>query len=394
MSLSPDAVYLDAAATTPLDPEVLAAMLPYLREQFGNPGSLHRLGAAAARAVEEAREAVAAALLCAPREVVFTSGGTEANALALSGALLAGRARPRHVVTSAVEHPCVQEQLALLAQREGVRVTRVPVGPDGTLDPQAVLAALEPETALVSLMQVQNETGALFPVEAIARAVKARRPDVLVHVDGVQGCGKLPPPGPEVDLYAISAHKLHGPKGAGALRVGPKVRLAPLVPGGGQERGLRGGTEAVPALVGLGVAVHLAAARRVAWAAEAAALGARLRTGLLALGAALNSPPDGLPSLVNASFVGAPAEPLLHALEAREVYVSTGSACAARQRKKSPTLQAMGLPAARIDGALRFSFGRGVDAPAIERALAALAEALSELGWSAPTPAGGERVPC
>ena len=131
MSLSPDAVYLDAAATTPLDPEVLAAMLPYLREQFGNPGSLHRLGAAAARAVEEAREAVAAALLCAPREVVFTSGGTEANALALSGALLAGRARPRHVVTSAVEHPCVQEQLALLAQREGVRVTRVPVAPDG-----------------------------------------------------------------------------------------------------------------------------------------------------------------------------------------------------------------------------------------------------------------------
>lgn len=387
--MSPDAVYLDAAATTPVDPEVLDAMLPFLREQFGNPGSLHRLGAAAARALEQAREAVAAALLCEPRQVLFTSGGTEANALALSGALSGGRARPRHVITSAVEHACVAEQLALLEAREGLQVTRVAVSREGTLDPQAVLEALRPETALVSLMQVQNETGARFPVQAVARAIKARRPDVLVHVDGVQGFGKLPPPGPEIDLYALSAHKLHGPKGAGALRVGPQVRLQALVPGGGQERGLRGGTEAVPALVGLGAAARLAASARVQQAAEAERLGARLRAGLVERGAVVNSPPDGLPSLLNVSFPGAAAEPLLHALEAREVYVSTGSACAARQRKRSPTLQAMGLPAARIDSALRFSFGRGLDLAGVERALAAVSASLAELGWRHE-----ERVSC
>lgn len=381
-AVEPALIYLDAAATTPVLPEVLDAMLPALREQFGNPGSLHRLGAAAARALEEAREAVARALLCEPGEVLLVSGGTEANALALSGALGARRG-PAHVVTSAVEHPCVQEQLRLL-EAGGLRVTRVAPRRDGGLDPEAVLAALEPETALVSLMHVQNETGAVFPLEAVARAAKARSPRILVHGDGVQAWGKLPPPGPEVDLYAVSAHKVHGPKGAGALRVRRGLRLAPLVPGGGQERGLRGGTEAMPALLGLGAAARLVPAGRARWAGEVAALGARLREGLLALGGQLNSPADGLPTLWNVSFPGVPAEPLLHALEARGVFVSTGSACSSRQRKRSPTLQAMGLPAARIDSALRWSLPRTLQAAEVERALEAARAALAELGFTTP----------
>ncbi|MGE0713200.1 MAG: cysteine desulfurase family protein [Planctomycetota bacterium] len=372
-------IYLDNAATTRLAPEVLEAMLPWLRERFGNPGSLHRLGAEAAGALARAREQVAAALAAEPDEVVFTGGGTEANALAIAGAVAARRRRGDHVVVSAVEHPAVAETLRQLQEREGLRVTVLPVDPERGLTPAAVAAAVEDQTILVSVMHVQNETGAVFPVEELARAAKAKSRKLLVHADGVQALGKLPAPGPEVDLYAVSAHKVHGPKGAGALRVRRGVHLVPLVRGGGQEGGLRGGTENVAALVGFGVAAELAVAARAGLRARAATLGARLREGVLALGGVINSPADAFPTLLNASFPDLLAEPLLHALEAREVFVSTAAACRTRKGKRSAVLQALGVRGARLASALRFALSRETTAEEVEGALLALGEALSEL---------------
>jgi cysteine desulfurase len=229
-------------------------------------------------------------------------------------------------------------------------------------------------------MHVQNETGAVFPVEAIARQARARARKVLVHSDGVQAFGKVPSPSSAVDLYTISAHKVHGPKGVGALRVAKGARILPLLHGGGHEHGLRSGTEALPAIVGLGRAAELAVAARAAFAAEARRQGSSLRAGLEALGAVINSPPSGVPSTVNASFPGLAAEPLLHALEARDVYVSTRAACASRKNDEgSLVLRAMGLPEDRTRSALRFSLSRETTQADVDAALAAVQEALQEL---------------
>ncbi|MCO5165308.1 MAG: cysteine desulfurase [Planctomycetes bacterium] len=375
-------IYLDNNATTRVHPDVLAAMLPWFGERFGNPSSLHRLGAEAARGLDEAREAVARALGAAPGEVVFTSGGTEANTLAIRGAVAALRRRGDHVVTTAVEHPSVGEVLRALEQ-EGLRVTRVSPRPSGEVDPDEVVAAVEDGTILVSVMHVQNETGAVFPVDAIARRVKARAQKVVVHSDGVQALGKVAPPGKAVDLYTVSAHKVHGPKGAGALVVRRPARVVPLVPGGGQEHGLRGGTEAVPLLVGFGVAARLAVEARPALLRDGAARAARMREGIEALGGVINSPPGAVSTTVNASFPGVAAEPLVHALEERGVVASTGSACASKRAERSPTLRAMGLPEERLASAVRFSLSRETTDEDVRQALAALEGALAALAQGA-----------
>jgi cysteine desulfurase len=371
-------VYLDNNATTRCHEDVLAAMLPWFGQRYGNPSSLHRLGAEAAGALEEAREAVARALGAEPGEVVFTSGGTEANALALRGAVAALRRRGDHVVTTEVEHASVRETLRAL-EADGLRVTRVAPRPDGALDPDAVVAAVEDGTILVSVMHVQNETGAVFPIDALARRVKARSAKVVLHSDGVQALGKVAPPSRAVDLYSVSAHKVHGPKGAGALVVRKGARVVPQLVGGGQERGLRSGTEPVPLLVGLGVAARLATAARPALLRQAGPLSAALREGILALGGVINSPADAVPTTVNASFPGVAAEPLVHALEERGVIASTGSACTSKRAERSPVLRAMGLPEERIASALRFSLSRETTEADVRAALAALAEATAQL---------------
>lgn len=375
-------IYLDNNATTRVHPDVLAAMLPWFGERFGNPSSLHRLGAEAARALDEAREAVARALGAEPGEVVFTSGGTEANTLALRGAVAALRRRGDHVVTTAFEHPSVSEVLRALEQ-EGLRVTRVAPRPSGEVDPDEVVAAVEDGTILVSVMHVQNETGAVLPIDAIARRVKARSQKVVVHSDGVQALGKVAPPGKAVDLYSVSAHKVHGPKGAGALVVRRPARVVPLVVGGGQEHGLRAGTEPVPLLVGMGVAARLAVEARPALLRDGPRRAALLREGLEALGGVLNSPASSVPTTVNASFPGVAAEPLVHALEARGVVASTGSACASKRAERSPTLRAMGLPEDRLASAVRFSLSRETTDDEVRQALAAVAEALAGLAQGA-----------
>jgi cysteine desulfurase len=375
-------IYLDNAATTRLDEDVLQVMLPYFRERYGNPGSLHRLGAEAEAGLVRAREQVAQALNASPEEVVFTSGGTEANALAILGAARARKRRGDHVITSQVEHACVRQAMAAL-EAEGFRVTSLP---GDELTPAGVAAAVTPKTVLVSLMHVNNETGQVFPISDIARAAKAASKKLAVHSDGVQAFGKLTPPGAEVDLYALSGHKVHGPKGTGALCVRRGTHLVPLVVGGGQERGLRGGTEGVPQLVGFGEAVARAAKGRGEAMVRVRELGRALRSGVEAAGGVINSPegPAWVGSILNASFPGLAAEVLLHALEEAGVYTSTTSACASRRGKTSHVLEAMGLSEERLTSALRFSLSRETSAAEIAEASGAI-EAATRALRAAPT---------
>ena len=370
-------VYLDNAASTRMHPRVLAAMLPWLTEQWANPSSVHRMGKIARRAVDEARERVAASVGVSPDEVVFTSGGTEANNLAVRGVPLQ---RGDRVITTSVEHPCVLESCKRL-QRRGIDVVFVPVAGDGTLDPEAVAKAVNSKTALVSLMHVQNETGAVFPVDEVARRVKAIRPEALVHSDGVQAFGKLATPRP-IDMYSISSHKVCGPKGVGALIVRRGTKLAPLLVGGGQERGLRSGTEPVPLIVGFGVAAELAA-RSLAPVgtpgmgcdrARIAYLSDMLRRGVSALGGIVNSPETAVPDIVNASFPGLSSREIVGFLDERGIMVSPGSACSCNKAGGSRVLTAMGLPPERSACCVRMSLGRETTTDDVRATLRALGE--------------------
>jgi cysteine desulfurase len=347
-------IYLDAAATTRPAPEAVAAMLPFLRERFGNASSLHRRGVEAARALEDARIEVARAIDREKDEVVFTSGATEANNLALMGAAAAQERRGDHIVATAVEHPSVLEPLRAL-ERDGWKVSLAPVEKDGSLDPERVLSIITDGTVLLSVMHVQNETGAIFPIDALAARAKAKRPGILVHSDGAQALGKVAAPSRAIDLYTISGHKAHGPLGAGALAISKGVRVLPLLHGGGQERKLRSGTENLPAIVGFGVAARLARERLGDRTKKARAIRERLESALRDLGAVFNSPPASVATTLNASFPGNAAEPLLHALEQRGVLVSSGSACSTK-KPGSHVLDAMGLRDEVKKSSLRFSF--------------------------------------
>lgn len=383
MGTTPE-IYLDSAATTRPHPLVVEAVTQVLREHWGNPSSLHRRGVEAARQVEDARVEVARALAREPAEIVFTSGGTEANNLALQGAARAQKRRGDHIVATAVEHSCVLEALRSL-EKEGFRLSLAPVRADGTLDVEGTLALVEEKTVLLSVMHVQNETGAVFPVESLAARAKAKRPGLLVHSDSVQGLGKVSPLSRAVDLVSVSAHKIHGPQGVGALAVAKGTRILPLVHGGGQEKGLRAGTENLAGIVGFGAAARLARAELGERRARAAKLRERLAAGVLALGGAVNSPADGVPTTLHASFPGAPAEPLLHALEARGVLLSSGAACNSKKsgHGKSYVLAAMNLPPERIASSLRFSFGSETTEDEIAAALAILGEVLATFARSA-----------
>jgi len=383
-------IYLDNASTTRPAPEVVQALLPFLGERFGNASSLHRRGVEAARALEDARARVASLLDRELREVVFTSGGTESNNLALRGAALAQRRQGDHIVSTAVEHPSVLEPLAALA-KEGFRVSLAKPGSGGRLDPEAVLSLVEEKTVLVSVMHVQNETGAVFPVGEIALRAKAKRPGIVVHSDGVQALGKLAPPSRAVDLYSVSAHKIHGPQGTGALAVSRGTRLLPLLQGGGHEGGLRSGTENLAAIVGFGVAAGLVREGASMREARARTLRAAFVSGLRETGARILTPEDAcIPTTVLASFEPAPAEPLLHALEERGVLASSGSACSSKKggHGKSHVLEAMGLPPGVRASALRFSFSRETTDQDVKDALAAIREALTAIAGVARGKAG------
>jgi cysteine desulfurase len=366
-------IYLDAHATTPVDPRVLEAMLPYFRESFGNAASRnHAYGWEAEEAVDRARTQMAAAIGAAAKEIVWTSGATEANNLAILGAGEARREAGDHVVTCVSEHPAVLDPCREL-ERRGFRVTRLPVGEDGRVSPDDLRAALGDRTVLVTIMAANNEVGTLQPVAGLARVTHEHSP-ALFHTDATQAVGRVPVDveAGGIDLLSASAHKFYGPKGVGALYVRrrrPTVRLEPRVFGGGHERGLRSGTLNVPGIVGMGAAAEIAAAEREAEAARVGGLRDRLweriRTELE--GVALNGPMEHrLANNLNVSFPGVEAEDLLR--EMPEVACSTGAACSSASLEPSHVITAMGLGEARAQSSLRFGLTRFTTAEEIERA--------------------------
>jgi cysteine desulfurase len=373
-------IYLDHHATTSVDPRVLEAMLPFFSEDFGNPSSqTHSFGWRAEAAVEDARERLARAIGAAdPREIVFTSGTTESDNLALKGVARAGRRRGDHLVTVVTEHPAVLDACRAL-EAEGFRVTRLPVDSDGLLDPDQVARALTDRTLLVSVMAANSEIGVLQPLEAIARICRER--GVLLHSDAAQAVGKLPLDvrALGVDLLSFCAHKLYGPKGVGALyirRDRPRVALEPLLHGGGHELGRRPGTLAVPLIVGFAKAVEICLAELPAEAKRLSGLRDQLWSRLAQELPDLRRnghPERRLPGNLNVCFTGAEADAILVGL--REVALSTGSACASGSGETSHVLRALGLSDALARSAVRFGIGRGNTA----EELAWVAERLIEL---------------
>lgn len=370
-------VYLDHNATTPLDPRVLDAMLPFLRESYGNASSLHWFGQRARAAVEEARGQVAALVGAEPAEIVFTASGSESDNMALRGVAARAPLGRRALVVSAIEHHAVLNTAKALAE-EGFALTIAPVDELGRLDLESFRRALDGRTLVVSLMLANNETGVLQPVAEAAAL--AREHGALVHCDAVQAAGKS-----EVDvtrlgadLLTLSAHKLYGPKGTGCLYVRRGTRMAPLVRGGAQERNRRAGTENVAGIVGFGAAAALAGERLADEAARCAALRDRLESRLVALaGARRNGGEPRLANTTNVSFDGVDAEALLIALDLEGVAASTGAACAAGGVEPSHVLQAMGFSPARVQSSLRLSLGHATSEADVDRAAEVIASAVA-----------------
>ncbi len=355
-------IYMDYAATTPLDPRVREAMEPYLTDQFGNPNSIHYIGRQARKAVDESREIAAQLLGCRPGEIVFTSGGTESDNLALRGVAWAYRHRGRHLISSTIEHHAVLHTLEALKE-EGFQVTLVPVDGDGLVDPMRVAEEVRKETILVSIMHANNEIGTIQPIAEIARLVKERKPDVLVHTDAVQTVGHIPVCVTElgVDLLSWSGHKLYGPKGVGALFVRQGVRLFPQLTGGGQEKNRRSGTENVACIVGLAVAMKLAMEEMEEERERLARLRDRLIDGIVSRvsDCRLNGHrKKRLPNNANFSFLGVEGEALLLQLDLHGVCASSGSACTSGSLDPSHVLLALGLPHEWAIGSLRLTLGR------------------------------------
>jgi cysteine desulfurase len=384
-------VYLDHNATTPVLPAVLEAMTTVFRDDFGNASSVHAFGQAAKRRLEEARRQVAHALGAQPNEIVFTSGGTEADNLAILGLVRYDTRPVKHVITSAIEHPAVLETCAQL-EREGVEVTRVPVNSQGLVDPDDVRRALRRETVLITIMHANNELGTIQPIAEIARL--AREAGVWMHSDGVQALGKTPVDVNElgVDLYSISAHKIYGPKGVGALFVRQGVPLGRIQFGGHHERDRRPGTENVPGAVGLAAAVSLMQSDFEQEAARLAGLRDRLEQGILERVPNVSVNGRGAPRVPNTSslcFHGVDGEALLIALDLAGFAVSSGAACSSGASEPSHVLTAIGLERKDARSSLRFSLGRLNTEDQIERLIEAVAEAVARLRALAPA---GDRV--
>ncbi|KIS26756.1 cysteine desulfurase [Arthrobacter sp. SPG23] len=374
-------IFLDAAATTPVRREVLEAMWPYLTGEFGNPSSHHSLGESAATALAGARTATARALNCRPAEITFTSGGTEADNLAVKGIALARQAGDpalNRVVISAVEHPAVEESARYLERFHGFTVDTVPVDGFGQVTPEALAAVLRPETALVSVMYANNEVGSVQPIRQLAGL--AREHGIPFHTDAVQAAGWLPLDTKMlgVDAMSISGHKLGAPKGNGALYVRSRTRVEPLLHGGGQERGRRSGTENVAGAVALATALGLARPGREHVAALRDDFIREVLAGVP--GAQLTGhPAERLPSVASFCFPGTSGESVLLELERQGVVCSSGSACAAGSDAASPVLLAMGIPSEVAQTAVRFSFDASVTAAELHEAAAAVRNAVGSV---------------
>ncbi len=380
-------IYLDHSATTPLDAEVLDAMLPYLTSEFGNASSTYQLGQQARGAIDAARDEAARFLNCEPKEIIFTSGGSESDNLALRGVAHRRRAQGRHLIVSAVEHDAVLKAAEAL-EDEGFAVTRLEPDPAGTIEPQALRAALRPDTILVSIMHSNNEVGTMQPLRELVAVARAHS-QALVHTDAVQSAGKvaLDVKDLDVDLLSISAHKLHGPKGTGLLYVRQGTPLDPQIRGGGQERNRRAGTENVAGIVGLGRALAIAARDLAARTSPLPALRDQLIEGVLE--AVADSRLTGhavhrLPHHASFVFAGVEGESVLIQLDRQGIYASSGSACTSGSIEPSHVLLAMGLSRREALGSLRLTLGKGNTRGEVERVLELLPQAVARLREHAP----------
>jgi cysteine desulfurase len=374
-------VYLDHCATTPLHPDVLTAMLPFLRDSFGNPSSIHALGRKAREAVEEARGRVAALIGANASEIVFTSGGTEANNIAIQGVARARKDRGNHIVTSSIEHHAVLKTCQYL-ERNGFTVTYLPVDHHGIVNPEDLKKALTDKTILVSVMHANNEVGTIEPIHEIGRIVTER--GIPLHTDAVQSAGKAPLNVKEmsVDLLSISAHKFHGPKGIGALYIREETRIDPILHGGGQERDIRSGTENVASIAGLGKACELAKETLAARMDEIRKMRDALQERISAAvpGLTINGHPvSRLPNCLSISVPGIMGETILRDLDARGIAVSAGSACTSHSVEISHVLSAMGLLKETAQGTVRLSLGIMNTADEIEYAAATFVEVVEKL---------------
>jgi len=354
-------IYLDNAATTRPYDEVREVVADMMHHTFGNPSSLHHLGVRAEEVLERSRQVIAAALQVQPREIIFTSGGTETNNMVLKGTARAHRRKGKHIIASAVEHQSVLKTLQTMEQ-EGYEVTLLPVDADGLVSLQALEDALREDTILVSIMHANNETGAIQPVERISEILRRHPSPALLHADAVQSFGKVPlhPRASGIDLLTLSAHKVHGPKGVGALYRGENMRLTPLVEGGEQEQGLRSGTQNLPSVAGFARAVEMNFEGSFGKQNHMLQLRDALKDRLAEIfeEVRVNTPGEqhAAPHILNVSFPGLKGEVLLRNLEEKSIYVSTGSACTSGKNKPSHVLKAMGLTKEEVEGALRFSF--------------------------------------
>lgn len=376
-------IYLDYNATTPHDPEVVAAMRPYLEEHFGNPSSSHLYGARAANAVENARRQVASLLNCRPDEIVFTSGGTESNNYAIKGTAFALRNKGNHIITTQIEHPAVIEVCKFLAEH-GFRVTYLPVDEFGRINVRDVEEAAAPETILITIMHANNEVGAVEPIEQVSAIAKER--GIVLHTDAAQSLGKIPTDVSTlgVDLLSVAGHKLYAPKGIGALYMRQGIQPAKLIHGAGQERGRRAGTENVLEIVGLGKACEIAKRDLEKNASHMKATRDRLHDGLREklTDIRLNGHPEmRLPNTLSLSFLGADANTLLAEIEDR-VAASAGAACHSGGVEISYVLKAMNVPVEWAKGTLRFSTGRSNTEAEIDRAIKIISDAVLRIRQS------------
>ena len=375
--------YFDNSATTRCYPEVAEIVVKTMTEDFGNPSAMHLKGVEAEKYVREAAQILAKILKVNEKEIIFTSGGTESNNLALFGGADANKRSGNHIITTSVEHAAVGQPAERLEQM-GYEVTIVPVDHRGVVQLEALEKALRPDTILVSTMYVNNEVGAVMPVEEIAKLVHEKSPKALYHVDAIQAFGKyrIYPKKAGIDMLSVSSHKIHGPKGVGFLYINEKARIQPQILGGGQQAGMRSGTDNVPGIAGLGVAAKMVYTDFDEKIEHMYQLKERLAEGFLKLpDVRLNGMEirEGAPQILSASFLGVRSEVLLHTLEEKGIYVSAGSACSSHKRKAVGTLSAMGMEAAQRESTLRFSFSEENTFEEVDYALEVIGQVLPML---------------
>lgn len=377
--------YLDNSSTTRCYPQVRDIMVKTLMEDYGNPSSMHQKGVEAERYIKEAQEQIAKTLKVSDREIYFTSGGTEANNWALIGTALANQRSGKHIITTMIEHPAVSEPASFL-ESQGFTVTRLKVDKNGLISPAQLKEAISADTILVSIMYVNNEMGVVQQIAEIGALIKQCNPKTIFHVDAIQAYGKyrILPKKMQIDMLSVSGHKIHGPKGAGFLYINDKVKIFPYIYGGGQQRGMRSGTDNVPGAAGLGTAARIVYQNLEKNTAHMRSLRDYFVEKLQELENVVvhgvNLPEENrAPHIVSAAFCGVRSEVLLHTLEDRGIYVSAGSACSSHKRSGSPTLTALGISAREMESTVRFSFSEETTMEELDYTVNVLREVLPML---------------